>query len=245
MASMSEEENYLIPPLSKNASAFPDPRLASDEGLLAYGGDLSTDRLLTGYKKGIFPWYSKGDPILWWSPNPRLLLYPAKFKVRKSFRRVLRSGKFTVTFDERFSEVIRYCATVPREGQNSSWIISDMEEAYIRLHEEGFAHSVEVYKEGKLVGGLYGIAFGKAFFGESMFSLTPDASKVAFKALSDVLGRRGYDFIDCQMKTEHMIGLGAEVIERDLFLDALEEAIEKPTDFGSWQHFKWEYEDGK
>ena len=245
MALMSEEENDFIPPLSKSTSAFPDPRLATDEGLLAYGGDLSSDRLLTAYKKGIFPWYSQGDPILWWSPNPRLLLYPDQFKVRKSFRRVLRSGKFTVTFDERFSDLIKYCATVDREGQESSWIVSDIEEAYIRLHEEGFAHSVEVYKEGKLVGGLYGIAFGKAFFGESMFSLVPDASKIAFKALSDVLGRRGYDFIDCQMKTDHMIGLGAEVVERDLFLDALDEAIEKPTDFGSWQHFKWEYEDGK
>ncbi|WP_373029485.1 leucyl/phenylalanyl-tRNA--protein transferase [Sulfurovum sp.] len=245
MASMFEEDNYFIPPLSKYSTEFPDPRSASDEGLLAYGGDLSTHRLISAYKKGIFPWYSEGDPILWWSPNPRLLLYPNKFKVRKSFRRVLRSGKFTVTFDERFSEVIRYCATVSREGQNSSWIVSEMIEAYIRLHEEGFAHSVEVYREGELVGGLYGIALGKAFFGESMFSLVPDASKVAFKALSDVLGRRGYDFIDCQMKTDHMIGLGAEAVERSLFLDALEEAIEKPMDFGSWQHFKWEYEDGK
>jgi len=245
MASMFEEEDYFIPPLSKSSSAFPDPRSAPDEGLLAYGGDLSSHRLISAYKKGIFPWFSQGEPILWWSPNPRLLLDPEKFKVRKSFRRVLRSGKFSVTFDERFSDVIKHCASVYREGQESSWIISDIEEAYIRLHEEGFAHSVEVYEEGKLVGGLYGIALGKAFFGESMFSLVSDASKVAFKALSDVLGRRGYDFIDCQMKTNHMVGLGAEVIERDLFLDALEEAIEKATDFGSWQHFKWEYEDGK
>ncbi len=245
MASISEEDQYYIHPLSQDSLEFPDPRLASDEGLLAYGGDLSSERLLTGYKKGIFPWYSQGDPILWWSPNPRLILYPSKFKVRKSFRRVLRSGKFTVTFDKRFSEVIRYCANVPREGQHSTWIVNEMIEAYIRLHEERFAHSVEVYKEGELVGGLYGISLGKAFFGESMFSLVKDASKVAFKALSDVLGRRGYDFIDCQMKTDHMVSLGAEVIERDLFLDALEEAIEKTTDFGSWQHFKWEYEDGK
>ena len=245
MASMFEEDDYLIPPLSKDATAFPDPRSASDEGLLAYGGDLSSKRLIAAYKKGIFPWYSQGDPILWWSPNPRLLLYPENFRVRKSFRRVLRSRKFTVTFDQRFSDVIKQCATVYREGQESTWIVSEIEEAYIRLHEEGFAHSVEVYKEGKLVGGLYGIALGKAFFGESMFSLVPDASKVAFKALSDVLGSRGYDFIDCQMKTDHMIGLGAEVVERDIFLDALEKTLEKPTDFGSWQHFMWEYKDGK
>ncbi|MBT8343748.1 MAG: leucyl/phenylalanyl-tRNA--protein transferase [Sulfurovum sp.] len=234
-----------MPPLSKHSTAFPDPRAASNEGLLAYGGDLSSDRLISAYKKGIFPWYSQGDPILWWSPNPRLLLYTQNFKVRKSFRRVLRSGKFTVTFDERFSDVIKQCATVSREGQASSWIVSDIEEAYIRLYEEGVAHSVEVYKEGELVGGLYGISLGKAFFGESMFSLVPDASKIAFKALSDVLGRRGYDFIDCQMKTDHMLGLGAKVVERDLFLNALEDTLEKPTDFGSWQHFKWEYEDGK
>jgi len=235
------EEDYYVPPLSKYSSTFPDPRHAPDEGLLAYGGDLSSHRLLFGYKKGIFPWYAEGDPILWWSPNPRLLLYPDKFKLRKSFRRVLRSGKFTVTFDKHFDEVISHCATVHREGQEASWIVPEIVEAYTKLHEEGFGHSVEVYLDGKLVGGLYGIAFGKAFFGESMFSLAPDASKVAFKALSDVLGSRGYDFIDCQMKTDHMIGLGAEVIERDIFLDALEIAIDKPTDFGKWYDFKWDY----
>ena len=245
MASISEEDHYYIPPLSKKASSFPDPRLASDEGLLAYGGDLSSERLLFAYKKGIFPWYSKHDPILWWSPNPRLLLYPEKFKVRKSFARVLRSGKFIVTFDTHFPEVIRQCASVYRKEQESTWIVDEILEAYIKLHEEGFAHSVEVHKDGKLVGGLYGVAFGKAFFGESKFSLVSDASKVAFKALSDVLGSRGYDFIDCQMKTDHMIGLGAEVVERDLFLDSLELAIQKPIDLGSWQNFTWEYDNGK
>jgi leucyl/phenylalanyl-tRNA--protein transferase len=243
MASMNDEENYYIPPLSKYDSNFPDPRLASDEGLLAYGGDLSSHRLLIAYKKGIFPWYAEGDPILWWSPNPRLLLYPNKFKLRKSFRRVLRSGKFSVTFDKHFDEVISHCSTVHREGQETSWIVPEIKEAYTRLHKEGFGHSVEVHLEGKLVGGLYGIAFGRAFFGESMFSLVSDASKVAFKALSDVLGSRGYDFIDCQMKTDHMIGMGAEVIERDIFLDALEIAIEKPTDFGKWHDLKWEYKE--
>jgi leucyl/phenylalanyl-tRNA--protein transferase len=244
MASMFEEENYYIPPLSKySSSSFPDPRLASDEGLLAYGGDLSSSRLLFAYKQGIFPWYSEGDPILWWSPNPRLLLYPEKFKVRKSFRRVLRSGKFTVTFDKAFPEVIKQCASVYREGQESSWIVDEIIEAYTRLHEEGFAHSVEVYKDDELVGGLYGVAFGRAFFGESMFSLVPDASKVAFKALSDVLGSRGYDFIDCQMKTEHMQRLGAEVVQRDIFLDALEESIHKETDIGSWEQWTWHYDE--
>ncbi|HSR74390.1 MAG TPA: leucyl/phenylalanyl-tRNA--protein transferase [Sulfurovum sp.] len=245
MASMFDEDNYYVPQLNKHFLAFPNPYFAPDEGLLAYGGDLSPSRLLAAYKKGIFPWYSQGEPILWWSPNPRLLLFPENFKVRKSFKRVLRSGRFTVTFDTNFSEVITHCATVYRKGQESTWIVPEMKEAYIRLHEEGFAHSVEVYKEGKLVGGLYGVALGKAFFGESMFSLVPDASKVAFKALSDVLGRRGYDFIDCQMKTEHMLGLGAEVVEREIFLDALDETVDKAMDFGSWQHFTWEYNDGK
>jgi len=242
---MFDEESYLIPPLSKYSYTFPNPRNSSDEGLLAYGGDLSSTRLLTAYRNGIFPWYAKGDPILWWSPDPRLLLYPDKFKLRKSFRRVLRSGKFSVTFDKSFSTVISQCAKVPREGQESSWIIDEMIEAYERLHEEGFAHSVEVYLGDKLVGGLYGVSMGKAFFGESMFSLASDASKVAFKALSDVLGSRGYDFIDCQMKTDHMLGLGAEVVNRDTFLNELRDTLQKPSDLGSWQDFKWEYIDDR
>ena len=241
MGSMFEEETYLVPPLSGYSYHFPNPRNSSDEGLLAYGGDLSSSRLLTAYRNGIFPWYSEGDPILWWSPNPRLLLYPEKFYVRKSFRRVLRHGRMSVTFDHAFQKVIRYCATVPREGQAGSWIVPEMQEAYIRLHEEGFAHSVEVYREGELVGGLYGLAMGKVFFGESMFSLVSDASKVAFKALSDVLGAKGYDFIDCQMKTDHMVGLGAESVERDRYLDLLQEALERSSDLGTWQHFTWSY----
>jgi len=167
----------------------------------------------------------------------RMILFCGGHQIPDFFFRVLRSGKFTVTFDKCFSDVISYCSKVPREGQESSWIISDIEEAYIRLHEEGFAHSVEVYFEGKLVGGLYGLAMGKAFFGESMFSLVSDASKVAFKALSDVLGMRGYDFIDCQMKTDHMIGLGAQVVKRDIYLNELQIALQKSSDLGDWQHF--------
>ena len=241
---MDYEEVYYSPPLlSNHALVFPNPRLASDEGLLAYGGDLSPDRLLAAYKRGIFPWYAKDDPILWWSPNPRLLLYTDKFIVRKSFKRVLRSGKFTVTFDKHFSDVIRHCATVYREGQESTWILPEISEAYLRLHKAGYAHSVEVHKDGELVGGLYGVSYGRAFFGESMFSLVSDASKVAFKALSDVLGSRGYDFIDCQMKTDHMIRMGAEVVPRDTFLDALEVAIEKYTDRGFWKNLTWAYKE--
>lgn len=234
------DEDYYIPPLK--GTNFPNPKFASDEGLLAYGGNLSSHTLLTAYRKGIFPWYSPDDPILWWSPNPRLVLYPTKFYVRKSFRRVLRSGNFTITFDTHFEKVINYCASVPREGQKGSWIVPGMIEAFVRLHEEGFAHSIEVHKEGMLVGGLYGIAMGKAFFGESMFSLVKDASKVAFKALSDVLAAKGYDFIDCQMPTDHMMGLGAQIVERNVFLEELSQALQKPSDLGSWHEWAWAYD---
>jgi len=248
MGSMFDEEQYFIAPLSRYSYAFPDPRGASDEGLLAYGGDLSSARLLNAYRRGIFPWYAEGDPILWWSPNPRLLLYPDNFYVRKSFARVLRKGIFEVRFDEAFAEVIGFCANVPREGQEGTWLLPEVQEAYIQLHNEGFAHSVEVYQEGRLVGGLYGLALGKAFFGESMFSLVSDTSKVAFKALSDVLASRGYDFIDCQMETEHMVKLGAQCVSRERFLEALEKSLQKPSDLGSWKAFRWEYKednDGK
>ena len=240
---MTDEENDYIEPVEHIYFEFPDPRTAEEDGLLGYGGDLTTDRLLSAYKQGIFPWYKEDEPILWWSPNPRLLLYPEKFIVRKSFKRVLRSGKFTVTFDQHFSEVITSCANIFREGQEATWITDEMKEAYIRLHRDGFAHSVEVHCDGNLVGGLYGLALGKAFFGESMFSLVSDASKVAFKALSDVLGSRGYDFIDCQMKTDHMVRLGAQTVEREIFLDALEITIQKPTDWGFWDTIHWEYKE--
>lgn len=237
------EDEFYVPQLNQYFLAFPNPYYADEEGLLAYGGDLSSERLISAYKAGIFPWFSKGDPILWWSPNPRLLLYPDKFNLRKSFRRVLRSGKFSVTFDQNFYAVIGHCASVSREGQEATWIVPQMVEAYSRLHKEGYAHSVEVYFEGTLVGGLYGLALGRAFFGESMFSLVSDASKVAFKALSDVLGSRGYDFIDCQMKTDHMVRLGAEVVQRDIFLDLLSTTIEEPTEMGPWDDFHWEYKE--
>ncbi len=237
------DEDCLIPPLG-GGYTFPNPRYAPKEGLLAYGGDLSPNRLLCAYAKGIFPWFNQDDPILWWSPDPRLLLCPGEFKVTKSFRRILKNGRFQVRFDHDFEGVIRRCGSVPREGQKGTWLSWQMQEAFIELHTMGFAHSVAVYQDGRLVGGLYGIAMGRAFFGESMFSLVSNASKIAFKALSDVLGSRGYDFIDCQVRNEHLVRLGARVVARDTFLDALEESLKGSSERDSWQDFKWEYEDG-
>ncbi len=237
------DEDCLIPPLG-GSYTFPNPRYAPKEGLLAYGGDLAPNRLLCAYRKGIFPWFNQNDPILWWSPDPRLLLYPGEFKVTKSFRRLLKNGKFQVKFDVDFEEVIRHCGSVPREGQNGTWLTAEMQEAFIELHVLGFAHSVAVYLDERLVGGLYGIAMGRAFFGESMFSLVSNASKIAFKALSDVLGSRGYDFIDCQVRNEHLVRLGARVVARELFLDALEESLKGSGSIDLWQDIKWEYRDG-
>ncbi len=236
------EDNYSIGPLGRS-HIFPNPRYAADEGLLAFGGDLSPNRLLKAYRKGIFPWYNADDPILWWSPNPRLVLYPEEFKMSKSFRRTLRKNRFEVKFDQKFDAVIEYCSRVPRKGQEGTWIIDEVQEAYKELFSMGFAHSIEVYENNDLVGGLYGLAMGRAFFGESMFSLKSDTSKIAFKALSDVLSLRGYDFIDCQVSNNHLLSMGAVEISRDRFLDELDEALLKSSDLGSWREFSWEYKE--
>ena len=236
------DEDYFIPPLNKFSYNFPNPREASDEGLLAYGGGLEPNRILNAYRHGIFPWFNENDPILWWSPNPRLLLYPKDFKVKKSFKKVLRKRDFLVKFDNNFEHTIQMCGKIREE--EGTWLIKDMQEAYTQLHNMGFAHSVEVYRDGEFIGGLYGIAMGKAFFGESMVSLAPNASKIALKALSDVLKAKNYKFIDCQVPTPHLQSLGAELIDRDIFLDELELALEDGGDIGSWKDFKWEYNDG-
>ncbi len=236
------DEDYFIPPLNKFSFTFPNPREASDEGLLAYGGGLEPNRILNAYRHGIFPWFNENDPILWWSPNPRLLLYPKDFKVKKSFKKVLRKRDFLVKFDNNFKHTIQMCGKIREE--EGTWLIKDMQEAYTQLHNMGFAHSVEVYRDGEFIGGLYGIAIGKAFFGESMVSLAPNASKIALKALSDVLKAKNYKFIDCQVPTPHLQSLGAELIDRDIFLDQLELALEDGGDIGSWKDFKWEYNDG-
>ena len=202
---------------------FPSVVEASKEGLLAIGGDLSSDRLLLAYRSGIFPWFEDDQPILWWSPDPRMVLFPERFKVSKSLKKVLDSNIFQVTFNQNFSEVIKQCASVKRKGQRGTWITSEMISAYQELHEKGFAKSVEVWKEGKLVGGLYGIDLPekKVFCGESMFSKESNASKVGFYILIEKLKERNYKIIDCQVYTNHLHSLGAEEIPREEFLKAL------------------------
>lgn len=240
MSSIYDEDFYL-PELRRSAHIFPSAREASDEGLLAYGGDLNPNRILKAYRSGIFPWFSPEDPILWWSPNPRMILVPEDFKINKSFRRFLRNKNFEVKFDQNFEKVISYCSTVPREGQEGTWLTEEMKEAYLELHDMGFAHSVETYYDGELVGGLYGIAMGGGFFGESMFSLASNGSKVAMAALSSICKKKSYDFIDCQVETPHLMKWGAKLVEREYFLDMLELTLEKNTDFGSWSDWSWEY----
>ncbi len=238
-------DNYEIYPLPDDSRRFPDPRYASKEGLLAYGGDLSPERLLNAYSSGIFPWFNEDDPILWWSPDPRLVLYPQDIKITKSLRRVLRNSEYEVRFDHNFESVIRQCGQIPRPGQRGTWLHEDMQRAYIDLHRHGYAHSVETYMGGELAGGLYGVALGKVFFGESMFALKPNASKIALVALSDVLASKSYDFIDCQVETDHLVRMGAVAIPRDSFLDELDSGLSRSEPIGSWAEYKWEYKDEK
>ncbi len=215
----------IIPRIEKHLLAFPDPRDASPEGIVAYGGDLSPSRLMLAYRKGIFPWYSKGDPILWWSPDPRLILNLDDFRLRRSLKKKLK--QFEIRFDTAFESVMRECATINRPGQKGSWILDEVVEAYSVLHAMGYAHSVEAYQGGKLVGGLYGIVVGGVFCGESMFARVSDASKAAFTALVEHLRAGGFDFIDCQVPTEHLKSLGAIEVAREYFLLRLEAALPK------------------
>ena len=204
---------------------FPPPALAKEDGLLAVGGDLSKDRILLAYSMGIFPWYSDDSPILWWSPDPRLVLTPEGLKVSRSLSQVIKKGVFSVTMDTAFDRVIRNCAEISRKGQHGTWITEEMIGAYIRLHCAGYAHSVESWDSGELVGGLYGIALGKAFFGESMFAIKSNASKVAFVTLVEYLKKLNFSLIDCQVTTEHLKSLGAKEVERKKFLQMLKEAL--------------------
>ena len=213
---------------------FPPPDYADPSGLIAVGGDLSSDRLLEAYRVGIFPWYSEDQPILWWSPDPRLVLELEQFRISRSLGKTLRRRVFQVTFDRVFEEVIAACATVPREDQSGTWITPEMREAYIKLHGLGYAHSVEAWLGGNLVGGLYGVSLGKAFFGESMFHRQTDASKVALAVLVEKLKSWNFHFIDAQMSTEHMCRMGGKEISRRIFLKKLQSALRHPTKRGKW-----------
>ncbi|MDD3310828.1 leucyl/phenylalanyl-tRNA--protein transferase [Pseudodesulfovibrio sp.] len=214
---------------------FPDPEEADPDGLLAVGGDLSPQRLLTAYASGIFPWYGEDSPILWWSTNPRLVLLPREFHLPRSLRRVLNRGTFSFTLDTAFPKVIRACADAPRPGQDGTWLVEDMVEAYTLLHRLGYAHSVEAWRDGELAGGLYGLSLGTAFFGESMFHREPDASKAAFARLVGQLGRWGFTLIDCQQTTNHLLRFGAREMQRFRFLAALREAMDASTRAGLWR----------
>lgn len=202
-------------------------------GLLAVGGDLSPERLLDAYRRGIFPWYSEGEPILWWSPDPRMVLEPGALRITRSFSKVLRNRAWEVRFDHDFDAVMAACAE-PRRGQPGTWISAEMHAAYGRLHRLGWAHSAETWIEGELAGGLYGIAIGAMFYGESMFSRRPDASKIALAALAGELRRLEFGLIDCQVRTPHLASLGAREIPRSEFLQRLSGLINYPRTPGSW-----------
>jgi len=197
---------------------FPDPALAEEDGLLAIGGDLSMERLLIAYSNGIFPWFSEGEPILWYSPHERCVIYPDKIKVSKSMRKILKQEVFKITINQAFVQVIQNCATTERKGQDGTWITNEMQNAYIKLHQEGYAHSVEVWQEDKLVGGLYGLKVNRVFCGESMFSHVSNASKAALIFLSNM----NIDLIDCQLPNDHLMSLGAEMISRELYMEMLQ-----------------------
>ena len=215
---------------------FPPLNSADANGLLAIGADLSSSRLILAYKSGIFPWFSEYDPILWYSPDPRFVLFPDDLIISKSMRTYFNNRKFRVTYDTNFKEVIQSCASIPRKFQLGTWITSDMIKAYNRLYEMGCAHSVEVWESDKLVGGLYGISIGKIFFGESMFSYVSNASKFGFISLVCKLKRENYLLIDCQQKTNHLVSLGATGIKRSLFLNNLKINSKFPDDFRSWSN---------
>ena len=229
----------MIPWLDPSSPDQPFPpletALTDPDGLLAAGGDLSPERLTRAYRGGIFPWFEEGQPILWWSPNPRAVLTPETVKVSRSLRKRLKREEYRITFDTAFTAVMRACAE-PRAGQRGTWITDDMVAAYGRLHEEGIAHSVECWHGENLVGGLYGVALGRVFFGESMFSRRSDASKVALVGLAERLRTWGYRLIDCQVSSPHLVSLGAVEIPRREFVGRLEEWCESGGRGGKWSN---------
>lgn len=220
--------------ITKENSQFPPPSLASEEGMLAVGGDLSPERLLNAYQQGIFPWFNEGEPIAWWSPDPRMVLFPAHLKVSKSMRPYFNQQKFQVTFDHAFEAVIEQCRAPRGKRWGGTWITNEMMEAYCQLHALGFAHSVEVWRGEELVGGLYGISLGKCFFGESMFATESNASKFGLIYLVKRLESLGFWLIDCQQVTSHLSSLGAKAISREDFLKILKKNESQETLRGNW-----------
>lgn len=216
------------------AFPFPAPPPEDERGLLAYGGDLQPERLLAAYAQGVFPWYDE-PPILWFSPDPRMVLRPEALHVPRSLARRARKQPFEIRMDTAFADVIRACSEIPRPGQRGTWIGPDMIEAYVRLHELGFAHSIEAWRGERLVGGLYGLSLGRIFFGESMFARESDASKLAFVAAVEQLARWGFELVDCQVETEHLTRFGAVLWPRAEFLQALDRALEGETRRGPWR----------
>ncbi|MEO0898788.1 MAG: leucyl/phenylalanyl-tRNA--protein transferase [Bacteroidota bacterium] len=213
---------------------FPPVSHAEPSGILGIGGDLSAERLLLAYESGIFPWFSDDEPVLWWAPDPRFVLFPAKLKVSKSMKQILKKGMFQISYDQAFEEVIQACAQIYRPGQRGTWITDEMKEAYAHLHQLGLAHSVEVYQEGELVGGLYGVSLGNCFFGESMFSKVSNASKTGFISLVRELEQRKFCLIDCQVHTGHLESLGAEMIPRNDFMEFLHDSAKRKSIQGNW-----------
>jgi leucyl/phenylalanyl-tRNA--protein transferase len=225
----------VIPFLSSH-DPFPpvDRALQDPNGLLAAGGDLSPERLLDAYIHGIFPWFGDDDPVLWWSPDPRMVLYTAEVHISRSLRKRIRSGRIRVTLDSCFKDVMAGCAA-PRRGQDGTWITDEMTDAYLRLFELGYAHSVEAWEDDALVGGLYGVSVGRMFYGESMFSRVPDASKVALVSLVTQIGRWGFPCVDCQMSTGHLFSLGAREIPRATFLRHVRSLVRQPAVPSPWR----------
>ncbi|NLN61216.1 MAG: leucyl/phenylalanyl-tRNA--protein transferase [Deltaproteobacteria bacterium] len=215
---------------------FPSSDEASPSGILAVGGDLSPERILEAYRQGIFPWYTDEEPILWWSPNPRFVLFPSEIHISQTMRQILRQGRFRITYDRDFYGVITACQK-PRKGQQGTWITGEMKEAYVALHELGYAHSVEAWQGEVLAGGLYGISLGRCFFGESMFSAVSNASKAALIILGKQLAARGFGLIDCQIYSKHLASLGARNISRQEFADHLQNLLTFETIQGDWGVF--------
>jgi len=214
---------------------FPPARFARSDGLLCIGGDLSSKRLLLAYENGIFPWFSKNEPLLWWSPDPRLVLFPGNIHISKSLKKRIKKLPFDIKVDNAFEETIHSCALVRKKHNEDTWIIPEMVEAYTKLHYLGYAHSIEAWKNSRLVGGLYGVCIGGSFFGESMFSLESDASKIALVSLANFLQKNKFDLIDCQVTTQHLLDMGADEIPRDTFLDIIQQSVKREDINNIWK----------